>query len=117
MRCGGLYLDLAGAEEAHWACAESEEDGRDAARQDAKDDEANRDAGEKMGVGTWVNPLSGETWNVLKIGFQLKQVRECLAKGLVDKGVLHTEKQNLLLLDMATPPTHLVVTPSLSSFQ
>ncbi|KAJ7728675.1 hypothetical protein B0H14DRAFT_3437699 [Mycena olivaceomarginata] len=45
-----------------------------------------------------------ETWNVLKIGFQLKQVRERLAKG-----VLRTEKRNLLLFDMATPPTHPVV--------
>jgi Golgi phosphoprotein 3 len=46
----------------------------------------------------------GETWNVLKIGFQLKQVRERLAKGLVDKGVLRTEKRNFLLFDMATHP-------------
>lgn len=52
------------------------------------------------------NPLlrTGETWNVLKIGFQLKQVRERLAKGLVDKGVLRTEKRNFLLFDMATHP-------------
>jgi golgi phosphoprotein 3 len=47
---------------------------------------------------------SGETWNVMKIGFQLKQVRERLAKGLVDKGVLRTEKRNFLLFDMATHP-------------
>ncbi|THU84581.1 Golgi phospho protein 3 [Dendrothele bispora CBS 962.96] len=40
------------------------------------------------------DPPSGETWNVLKIGFQLKQVRERFAKGLVDKGVLRTEKRN-----------------------
>jgi Golgi phosphoprotein 3 len=46
----------------------------------------------------------GETWNVLKIGFQIKQVRERLAKGLVDKGVLRTEKRNFLLFDMATHP-------------
>ncbi|KAJ7736946.1 hypothetical protein B0H14DRAFT_2638856 [Mycena olivaceomarginata] len=31
------------------------------------------------------------TWSVLKIDFQLKQVRERLAKGLVDKDVLPTE--------------------------
>ena len=47
---------------------------------------------------------TGETWNVMKIGFQLKQVRERLAKGLVDKGVLRTEKRNFLLFDMATHP-------------
>lgn len=46
----------------------------------------------------------GETWNVMKIGYQLKQVRERLAKGLVDKGVLRTEKRNFLLFDMATHP-------------
>lgn len=48
--------------------------------------------------------LPGETWNVMKIGYQLKQVRERLAKGLVDKGVLRTEKRNFLLFDMATHP-------------
>ncbi|KAJ7339155.1 Golgi phosphoprotein 3-domain-containing protein [Mycena albidolilacea] len=57
------------------------------------------DAGEKMGVGPSADLLSGETWNVLKIGFQLKQVREGLAKG-----VLPTEKRNFLLFDMATHP-------------
>ncbi|KAJ4480972.1 Golgi phosphoprotein 3-domain-containing protein [Lentinula aciculospora] len=59
---------------------------------------------EKLSISTWVDLLSGETWNVLKIGFQLKQVRERLAKGLVDKGVLRTEKRNFLLFDMATHP-------------
>ena len=46
----------------------------------------------------------GETWNLMKIGYQLKQVRERLAKGLVDKGILRTEKRNFLLFDMATHP-------------
>lgn len=40
----------------------------------------------------------------MKISFQLKQVRERLLKGLVDKGVLRTEKRNFLLFDMATHP-------------
>jgi Golgi phosphoprotein 3 len=40
----------------------------------------------------------------MKIGYQLKQVRERLAKGLVDKGILRTEKSNFLLFDMATHP-------------
>ncbi len=40
----------------------------------------------------------------MKIGYQLKQVRERLAKGLVDKGILRTEKKNFLLFDMATHP-------------
>ncbi|EIN08755.1 GPP34-domain-containing protein [Punctularia strigosozonata HHB-11173 SS5] len=59
---------------------------------------------EKMSINSWIDLLSGETWNVMKIGFQLKQVRERLAKGLVDKGVLRTEKRNFLLFDMATHP-------------
>ncbi|KAF8886734.1 GPP34-domain-containing protein [Infundibulicybe gibba] len=63
-----------------------------------------QEATEKMAVGSWIDLLSGETWNVMKIGFQLKQVRERLAKGLVDKGVLRTEKRNFLLFDMATHP-------------
>jgi golgi phosphoprotein 3 len=53
----------------------------------------------------WIGLLfAGETWNVMKIGYQLKQVRERLAKGLVDKGILRTEKRNFLLFDMATHP-------------
>ena len=40
----------------------------------------------------------------MKIGYQLKQVRERLCKGLVDKGILRTEKRNFLLFDMATHP-------------
>lgn len=40
----------------------------------------------------------------MRIGFQLKQVRERLAKGLVDKGVLRTEKKSFLLFEMATHP-------------
>lgn len=59
---------------------------------------------EKMSVGQWIDLMSGETWNVMRIGFQLKQVRERLAKGLVDKGVLRTEKRNFLIFDMATHP-------------
>ena len=45
----------------------------------------------------WVDYLSGETWNPLKLKYQLKNVRERLAKNLVEKGVLTTEKQNFLL--------------------
>ncbi|KAK9452223.1 Golgi phosphoprotein 3-domain-containing protein [Limtongia smithiae] len=59
---------------------------------------------EKMSVGAWIDLMSGETWNLMKIGYQLKQVRERLAKGLVDKGILRTEKRNFLLFDMATHP-------------
>lgn len=47
---------------------------------------------------------TGETWNPLKLRYQLKNVRERLAKNLVEKGVLTTEKQNFLLFDMTTHP-------------
>ncbi|VVC43726.1 Hypothetical protein CINCED_3A012183 [Cinara cedri] len=55
-------------------------------------------------IQSWIEYLSGETWNPLKIKYQLKNVRERLAKNLVEKGVLTTEKQNFLLFDMTTHP-------------
>ena len=48
--------------------------------------------------------FSGETWNPLKLKYQLRNVRERLAKNLVEKGVCTTEKQNFLLFDMTTHP-------------
>lgn len=57
---------------------------------------------EKMSIGNWVDLLSGETWNVLKISYQLKQVRERLAKGLVDKGALRTEKRSFVIFGAHT---------------
>lgn len=57
-------------------------------------------------IAEWIDLLSGDTWNVMRLNMQLKQVRERLAKGLVEKGVLRTEKRNFLLFDM---PTHPVV--------
>lgn len=55
-------------------------------------------------VQDWVELLSGETWNPMKLKFQLRNVRERLAKNLVEKGVLTTEKQSFLLFDMTTHP-------------
>lgn len=55
-------------------------------------------------VQDWIELLSGETWNPLKLKFQIRNVRERLAKNLVEKGVLTTEKQNFLLFDMTTHP-------------
>lgn len=46
----------------------------------------------------------GETWNPLKLTYQLRNVRERLAKSLVEKGVCSTEKQNFLLFDMTVHP-------------
>jgi len=53
---------------------------------------------------TWIEYLSGETWNPLKLGYQLRNVRERLAKNLVEKGVCTTEKQNFVVFDMTTHP-------------
>ncbi|KAH3842952.1 Golgi phosphoprotein 3-like [Dreissena polymorpha] len=55
-------------------------------------------------VQAWIEYLSGETWNPLKLKYQLRNVRERLAKNLVEKGVCTTEKQNFLLFDMTTHP-------------
>ncbi|KAL4403098.1 retrograde vesicle-mediated transporter [Malassezia pachydermatis] len=60
--------------------------------------------GPPASVSEWMDLLSGETWNMMKLNMQLKQVRERLAKGLVEKGVLRTEKRNFLLFDMPTHP-------------
>ncbi|GMM32139.1 Vps74 protein [Martiniozyma asiatica (nom. inval.)] len=59
---------------------------------------------ENLSVANWIDYLSGETWNLMKANYHLKQVRERLAKGLVDKGVLKTEMKSFLLFDMATHP-------------
>lgn len=40
----------------------------------------------------------------MKLKYQLKNVRERLAKNLVEKSVLTTEKQNFLLFDFTTHP-------------
>jgi Golgi phosphoprotein 3 len=55
---------------------------------------------------TWIEYLSGETWNPMKLKYQLRNVRERLAKSLVEKGVCTTEKQNFVLFDMTTHPVN-----------
>lgn len=52
----------------------------------------------------FLSSFLGETWNPLKLKYQLRNVRERLAKNLVEKGVCTTEKQNFLLFDMTTHP-------------
>ncbi|KAJ3112265.1 hypothetical protein HDU96_004745 [Phlyctochytrium bullatum] len=59
---------------------------------------------DSQNITSWIDLLSGETWNLMKIGYQLKQVRERIQKGLVDKGVLKTEKRSFVLFEMATHP-------------
>jgi len=53
---------------------------------------------------SWIELLSGETWNPLKLRYQIRNVRERIAKNLVEKGVLTTEKQNFVVFDMTTHP-------------
>lgn len=55
-------------------------------------------------VQSWVELLSGETWNPLNLRYQIRNVRERIAKNLVEKGILTTEKQNFVLFDMTTHP-------------
>jgi len=55
-------------------------------------------------IEAWIEYLSGETWNPLKLRYQLRNVRERLAKNLVEKGVCSTEKKNFFLFDMTTHP-------------
>lgn len=52
----------------------------------------------------WIELLSGETWNPLKLRYQIRNVRERIAKNLVEKGILTTEKQNFVVFDMTTHP-------------
>nr|CAD2204295.1 unnamed protein product [Meloidogyne enterolobii] len=63
-----------------------------------------KETNQNESVVCWVEYLSGETWNPLKLRYQIRNMRERLAKNLVEKGVLTTEKQNFLLFDMTTHP-------------
>ncbi|KER26646.1 phosphoprotein 3 [Opisthorchis viverrini] len=53
---------------------------------------------------TWIDYLSGETWNPFKLPLQMRHVRERIAKSLVEKGICTTEKQNFVVFDMMTHP-------------
>lgn len=55
-------------------------------------------------VQSWIELLSGETWNPLNLRYQVRNVRERIAKNLVEKGILTTEKQNFVVFDMTTHP-------------
>lgn len=48
--------------------------------------------------------FKGETWNPFKVALQMRNVRERIAKNLVEKGVCSTEKQNFVIFDMTTHP-------------
>lgn len=52
----------------------------------------------------WIGLLTGESWNPLCLTYQLRQTRERLAKGLVEKGVLTSEKTDFYLFNMVSHP-------------
>ena len=53
---------------------------------------------------THTHTHTGETWNPLNLRYQIRNVRERIAKNMVEKGVLTTEKQNFVVFDMTTHP-------------
>ncbi|NXL84677.1 GLP3L protein, partial [Alectura lathami] len=55
-------------------------------------------------VQTWIDLLTGESWNPFKLQYQLQNVRQRVAKSLVEKGILSTGKQSFLLFDLTTHP-------------
>ncbi|XBW36793.1 hypothetical protein QEN19_002370 [Hanseniaspora menglaensis] len=61
-------------------------------------------ADQQQSITSWIDLLSGETWNLMKINYQLKQVRERICKELADKGVLRTEMKNYFLFDVVSWP-------------
>uniref|UniRef100_A0A0K0FGQ1 Golgi phosphoprotein 3 (inferred by orthology to a human protein) n=1 Tax=Strongyloides venezuelensis TaxID=75913 RepID=A0A0K0FGQ1_STRVS len=63
-----------------------------------------KDTNPPENIVSWIEYFSGETWNPLKLRYQLRNVRERLAKNMVEKGVLTTEKQDFLLFQMTTHP-------------
>lgn len=46
-----------------------------------------------MTVSAWLDVLNGEDWSLFKSPYTMSQVRERLAKNLVDKGILRNEAQ------------------------
>lgn len=61
-------------------------------------------SGTKATVEEWIGLLTGESWNPLCLTYQLRQTRERIAKGLVEKGILTSEKQDFLLFNMIAHP-------------
>jgi Golgi phosphoprotein 3 len=60
---------------------------------------------ETQNVANWVDLLSGESWNIVNVHYyQLRRVRERIAKGLVDKGILCTSKTNFIFFDKVIHP-------------
>lgn len=52
----------------------------------------------------WIEYFNGESWNPMKLGYALKNVRERIAKTLVEKGILTTSKGNFFIFEYVTHP-------------
>lgn len=55
-------------------------------------------------IQNWLEYLNGESWNPMKLKYSMNYVRHRLAKNLVEKGILRTEKQNYFVFDIITHP-------------
>lgn len=52
----------------------------------------------------WLDMLSGESWNPLKLKYHVTALRHRIAKNLVEKGVLRTDITNFYIFDLETHP-------------
>lgn len=59
---------------------------------------------ERHSLSSWLEYLSGETWSMMRGHLQIKQLKERLAKSLVEKGLLRHSKTSYVLFEMATCP-------------
>ncbi|OAF70006.1 Vacuolar protein sorting-associated protein 74 [Intoshia linei] len=55
-------------------------------------------------VTTWIEYLNGDSWNPLKMMYQLRNVRERVAKSLSEKGICSVVQQNFFFFDTVTHP-------------
>ncbi|KAK7873027.1 hypothetical protein R5R35_000323 [Gryllus longicercus] len=55
-------------------------------------------------VNNWIDYLTGNSWSPSKFGYQLRKVRERVAKNLVEKGILADGKKDFVLFDMIIHP-------------
>lgn len=53
---------------------------------------------------SWLDYFNAESWNPLKMKYIIKNVRERIAKNLVDKGILTNSKESYLIFDLITHP-------------
>ncbi|KAF0992301.1 hypothetical protein HZS_2515 [Henneguya salminicola] len=59
---------------------------------------------ESDSVKAWLDLLSGETWNLQNLKYQMKNVRTRICKGLSEKGICSTDVQDFVLFSVTTHP-------------